>query len=75
VSACRSCRVALPAGSAAAYCRSCASKAGWSSLTTPQVVSYCELCGRAHVGHWECIQRAERSAEDVRLWLYEGTEP
>lgn len=40
-----------------------------------QVVSYCELCGRAHVGHWECIQRAERSAEDVRLWLYEGTEP
>ena len=40
-----------------------------------QVARYCELCGRAHAGHWECVQRAERAAEDVRLWLYEGMEP
>ena len=73
---CRSCRAALPPGSAAVRCRSCASMAGWSALTmSAQVARYCELCGRAHAGHWECVQRAERAAEDVRLWLYEGMEP
>lgn len=34
-------------------------------------VAYCEWCGRAHAGRWECIERAERSAEEVRLWLME----
>jgi hypothetical protein len=33
--------------------------------------AYCEWCGRTHAGRWVCLDRAERAAERVRLWLYE----
>ena len=33
--------------------------------------AYCEYCGRTHAGRWECVERSERSAEEVRLWLME----
>lgn len=36
--------------------------------------TYCDLCGRVHAGHWECIERSERSGEEVRLWLLERGE-
>lgn len=73
---CVSCRASLAARSRAIYCRSCAARAGWGLMQGQEGgPAYCDLCGRHHAGRWECVQRAERAAEDVRLWLYEGTEP
>lgn len=33
---------------------------------------YCDLCGRLHGKNrvWACIERAERSAEAVRAWMF-----
>lgn len=33
------------------------------------VEAYCDLCGRRHVNRWVCLDRYERSATAVRLWL------
>lgn len=76
MSVCVSCRAPTSLRSRSIYCRSCAAKAGWAVVHEHQAgAAYCDLCGRHHAGRWECVQRAERAAEDVRLWLYEGTEP
>lgn len=57
-----------------AECRPPQQRAAFEATEANRQEAYCELCGRTHAGRWECVERSERSGEDVRLWLLERGE-
>lgn len=54
-------------------CTGCAPRV-FGATEANREAAYCELCGRVHAGRWECVERSERSGEEVRLWLLERGE-
>jgi len=72
---CVQCGATVESRSPEPTCGLCDPRRSYCSPFVNRVAGFCELCGRHHSERWQCAQRAERAAEDVRLWLYEGQEP
>lgn len=56
-------------------CASCLDTPGKAPGMRERVGADCLWCGRVHVNHLACEMRADKAAETVRLWLYEGVRP
>lgn len=54
-----------------ADCRLPQQRPAFEATEANRAAAYCELCGRTHAGRWECRERAEKSGEEVRLWMLE----
>ncbi len=54
-----------------ADCRPPQQRAAFEATEANRQEAYCDLCGRTHAGRWECVERSERSGEEVRLWMLE----
>lgn len=68
---CTRCGRRIRSRGAVPMCSECIHRRKVSSAETNRQEAYCEHCGRWHAGRWECVERSERSAEEVRLWLME----
>lgn len=71
---CTGCGAVVRTRAAAPVCGVCAPRRPVSDAASNRVAAYCDECGRVHAGRWECVERSERSAEEVRLWLMERGE-
>lgn len=71
--ACGGCGKRIRSQAADPRCAECRppQHAAFAATQANRTPSYCDLCGRVHAGHWECVERSERSGEEVRLWLLE----
>ena len=71
---CRSCGRRMQSRGGAflcAVCREAARATAGEELEANWQERPCEWCARVHRNRWVCLDRAERAAETVRLWMLE----